>query len=104
MALESDGACACATKPCKVCGVEKNEASFHWQWTQVNRRRARIRDRTCKLCRAAQKRERDRTRASTRGMPGLSPTAQRFLALRLSGTTSSAPSIEDELELELAGA
>jgi hypothetical protein len=96
---EPDSTSVGGKKSCNVCHVEQPEDRFHFQLSRKNGERVRYRDRTCKMCRANQKRARDRTRPSRLGMPGLSPTAQRFLALRFGVATTSATSVEDAREL-----
>lgn len=62
---------------CVVCDIEKPAEEFHWQVSGRGDTRKRKRDRTCKCCRAEQKRERDRT-PPTRGAD---PVIAHFLAL-----------------------
>jgi len=47
---------------CVRCTQHYPATMFHWQVGEVEGRRVKKRDKTCKPCRAWQKRERDRTR------------------------------------------
>lgn len=69
-----------AAKPCNCCALSKLEDEFHWQLTRIKGRRARVRDKTCKACREAQRvLRRQRERAETANMPGFNPLARLFL-------------------------
>lgn len=62
---------------CIRCEAEKPADAFHWQVSGRSDARRRKRDRTCKCCRAEQKRERDRTTPVGRA----DPVIARFLSL-----------------------
>lgn len=55
--MEAPACCECV-KCTRSLPIE----SFHWQVSIVQGERLRTRDKTCKACRASQKRQRDRTR------------------------------------------
>lgn len=59
---------------CIRCHTPKPETEYFWQ---KGRHDTRVRDKTCKACRAEQKRERDRTAPTS----GADPIIARFLAL-----------------------
>lgn len=65
------------TACCVRCTKSMPVGSFHWQVSVVQGERVRTRDRTCKSCRAYQKRQRDRTRPE----PESDGLAARFLRL-----------------------
>lgn len=62
---------------CLRCQHRKPSDAFHWQLTRIAGKRVRVRDKTCKVCRAEQKRARDRTPVAL----GADPVIARFLSL-----------------------